>query len=125
LALQSRCKYWDYWLLHRICPKTIIMTSDIDFHCSKYVEHGFLHIDATWSCILWCSFGFRHHVDWLVGASILETYAVSIFMAEVMSWDSEALYRLAGGEGPIRTEWGRGWVGPMRRFQTGINQRGG
>jgi hypothetical protein len=41
-------------------------------------------------------FWFRHHVDQLVKASISYKFADSIFRAEVISWDSEGLYSMAG-----------------------------
>jgi hypothetical protein len=34
------------------------------------------------------------NVGWVVEANISEKHAVSIFRAEVMSWDSEELYRI-------------------------------
>jgi hypothetical protein len=47
-------------------------------------------------------------VDWLVEAIVLEKHAVFIFKAEVMSWDSEGLCRMAGGksEGMGQSGWG-------------------
>jgi hypothetical protein len=36
-------------------------------------------------------FGFRCHVDWLVGANVVEKCVVSMFWAEVMSWDSTGI----------------------------------
>jgi hypothetical protein len=48
---------------------------------------------------------------------------------EVMSWNWEGLYRVAGGEvwrkEPIRMEWGRDWAGLMRRLQAGIRRGAG
>jgi hypothetical protein len=37
-------------------------------------------------------------VDWLVEASILGKHVVFAFRAEVMSYDSEGLYRVEGRE---------------------------
>jgi hypothetical protein len=59
-----------------------------------------------------CCFGLKCYVDWLVEANISEKHALSIFRAEVISWDLEGLVcacvcRVARGEdrrkGPIRT----------------------
>jgi hypothetical protein len=41
---------------------------------------------------------FKYHVDWFVETNILEKCAFSIFRADVMSLDSEGLYRVAGEE---------------------------
>jgi hypothetical protein len=38
-------------------------------------------------------------VDWLVKAKVSKYYAVSTFRSEMMSWDSEELYSVAGGKG--------------------------
>jgi hypothetical protein len=40
------------------------------------------------------SFGLKHHVDWLVEASVLEKCATSIFRAEVISWTNQPTNKL-------------------------------
>jgi hypothetical protein len=47
---------------------------------------------------MYCCFGFRRHVDWLVEVNVSEKRAVSIFRAELIIWNSERLYRVAGRE---------------------------
>jgi hypothetical protein len=54
---------------------------DMKFGLSRYE----INVDREF-CL--CSFGLRRGVYWLVGTKVSEKRAVSIFKAEVMSWDN-------------------------------------
>jgi hypothetical protein len=49
----------------------------------------------------------------LVEASILEKLAVSVFRAEVISWDSEVLYMVAGGKSEGKNQPAQSEVEPV------------